>query len=1170
MNEVSIVVVAGVYLAALFWIAHFVDHRHFHWLTSPAVGSVIYVLSLAIYCTAWTFFGAAGRAAEAGISYLPTYLGPILIFMVAMPVLKKILLVCKNQNITSISDFIASRYGKCQYLAALVALLALIGVIPYLSLQIKAVAMMFAFAQGYWKTGDVPADPNTSVLGGLDSGLLIALSMALFVMAFATRTADANKQHSGLITSIAFESLVKIVAFVALGIYATYLLLTEPSGSIFNDGLAQILNPNQALSTNFISMTVLSGLAVICLPRQFHVTFIENVETGHLLKSRWLFPLYLLVFAVFVAPIALAGNMLFTGHDISRDAYVLAIPMNSANTALVLTVFIGGLAAATGMIIVEVLSLATMFGNDIALPIILRVKDVATDTTFDARRFVIRTRRIAIFFVIGMAYVFTKVIADDYSLVSIGLISFVAVVQFSPAIIGGIYWLGASRLGAIAGLITGSLIWLYMLLFSSLSEPMWAAPNRDSVLIHPSIIDMNGWVSLDPITQTLAASLLLNIAVFILVSLFSKRTVSESMQAPLFVRPRGSATQPLLAKESTIRIADLRRTLTKFVGPEQATSSLDAYLNASGRSISPNSAASEDTLLWAERLIGGSIGSAMSKNVIASLRQSNDPKFPDAAELLTDATELLSFNWERFKETLENINQGILMFDNDFLLSVWNTRAITLLDLPEHLMVAGTPFEDLVRFNAIRGEYGAEPPQVYVTRALERARQLVEHKFERTRPNGIVLEIFGKPLPSGGFVSTFTDITERKHAEESLQAAYEELESRVEMRTRELAESKDRFREMVESSSDWYWETDALHRFTYVSNRFYEITGLRPEAVIGTTRWELAEQYDSKTHETSLLENKIQMDQHKAFRNIRYTMRIRNDEIVIRASGKPFFSDSGVFMGYRGTASDVTTSEKADQELIRSERLAALGGLVAGVAHEINTPVGIGLTAATYLQEKTSEFQALLAAGQIKKSELNSYVKNAEDLAASLTHNLKRAAHLVKSFKQVAVDQSTDQIRQFNLREYVSEIVTSLGPKLKRMQHPIQIDCPDDLVVSCNPGALSQIFTNLIINSITHAFDDPRTGEIFVLAKVSDKNSLSITYKDNGCGIPSENFRHVFQPFFTTRRGEGGSGLGLHIIYNLVTQSLGGKISFTSSIGQGVKFEIWLPNVVRTCSGVQK
>lgn len=579
--------------------------------------------------------------------------------------------------------------------------------------------------------------------------------------------------------------------------------------------------------------------------------------------------------------------------------------------------------------------------------------------------------------------------------------------------------------------------------------------------------------------------------------------------------------------------------------------------------LSPSSIWADDAMFeWAEHRIGEAVGVPISRATIISLCGIEPVNPETVVALLHDVTRQLATSCDRFRATLENINQGVFMYDKDAKLAVWNTRSSILLGLPDGFLRVGISLEEMARFNAARGEYEQGNIDGFVKHIIDGGENPVEHRFERTRPNGTIIEVFGKPLPYGGCVSTFTDITERKKAELAVQKACDELVQSIEDRTRELRETQERFRQMLDSSTDWYWETDTEHRFTYVSDRYFNLTGLRPEEVIGHKRWELRGVKTIFGARDAFASFQQDLNGHRPFRNVDYVVRLKNgDEMIVRTSGQPFFSDDEEFLGYRGTATDATMIVAAHQELLRSERFAALGGMVAGVAHEINTPIGVGLTAATYLEEKTKSFSNLLSSGDLKKSDLEAFVGTVGEVSRSLSSNLRRAALQVKSFKQVAVDQSSNAYRRFNLADYIEEILDSLAPRLKRIRHSVRVGCPADLIVSCNPGAISQILTNLIINSLVHGFEHKDCGSIHIDVS-TDRTMLSLIYEDDGKGVPVANLRSIFQPFFTTKRGKGGSGLGLHGIYNLVTQSMGGRIQFRSEEGEGVRVCIQIPDII--------
>lgn len=527
--------------------------------------------------------------------------------------------------------------------------------------------------------------------------------------------------------------------------------------------------------------------------------------------------------------------------------------------------------------------------------------------------------------------------------------------------------------------------------------------------------------------------------------------------------------------------------------------------------------------------------------------------------LLDHASETLHRNLARLRDAVENIDQGIAMFDPEMRLVVWNKRFLELIDLSEEVVHFGMPLEAIFRLNADRAEYGLGDVEQIVSERMASARKHVSYHYERVRPNGTVLEIVGRPLPNGGVVSTYTDITVRCRKDVELKAAKELLEQRVEDRTRDLARSEKRFRDLAQSASDWFWETDVDLRYTYMSERFYTTTGLGPEDVMGKTRRDLVARSSMGDNPDQWTEHFADLDAHRPFRDFQYLMRGKGGcEVFIRVNGTPHYDENGDFIGYRGTGANVTEIVAAEGELIRSEKLAALGRLVAGIAHEINTPVGTCLTASTLLAEQTNELRNRYEADDLAEEDLESFLENAKEINQSLINNLHRAAALVRSFKQVAVDQSSEQRRQFQLCGYIDEILLSLQPRLKRTNHVVQVSCPDSIELDSYPGALSQVLTNLIINAMVHGFDGIDQGTISIICMCND-HRVQIIFSDDGQGIPPDILRKIFDPFFTTRRGRGGSGLGLHLVHNLVTSTLGGRIDVQSGLGVGTTFILLLP-----------
>lgn len=406
----------------------------------------------------------------------------------------------------------------------------------------------------------------------------------------------------------------------------------------------------------------------------------------------------------------------------------------------------------------------------------------------------------------------------------------------------------------------------------------------------------------------------------------------------------------------------------------------------------------------------------------------------------------------------------------------------------------------------------------------------------------------------------------QEHLEELVEEQTKDLKREIlERQTAEasLRRSEQRFRDVAESTSDWIWEMDENLRFSYFSERFQEIFhGVTPDKYIGKTRLELASPEELEHNPGKWRAHLSDLRQHRPFRRFEYEIELSDGaRITVQLSGKPLFDSAGRFAGYRGTGSDITDLRQAQNKLIQSEKMAALGGLVAGVAHEINTPVGIGVTAASHLGLLVDKLDRLYRSGELSKQDLEESMDELQQTAQVISSNLKRAADLIQSFKQVAVDQSTQERRRFNLSSYLQEILLSLNPRLKRTGHRVEVNCPPDVELDSYPGALSQILANLVMNSLVHGFEREPQGRIEISASHQGK-AVQIKYRDNGCGMSSEQAAHIFDPFYTTKRGEGGSGLGMNVVFNLITDKLGGSIECSTAPGQGLAYRILLPLAV--------
>src|SRR5687767_6751096 len=575
-----IVVTSFAYLGLLFAIAYYADQRADAG-RSVIASPYIYSLSLAVYATAWTFYGSVGRAAENGVGFLPIYIGPTLMIALWWVVMRKILRISKQNRITSLADFIASRYGKSALLGGVVTVIAVIGILPYISLQLKAVSASFTTVAG-------------AVPGLGDTALWVALILAAFTILFGTRHIDTAEHHEGMVAAVAFESLVKLVAFVAVGAWVTWGLYAG-FGDIFarvaaEPALSPMLAPFGGVGGDYSSwiwLTMLSMLAIMFLPRQFQVTVIENKNEDHLRKAIWLFPLYMLAINVFVLPIAF-GGMLHLPAGADADAFVLTLPMSQKQELLALVVFIGGLSAATGMVIVETIALSTMVCNDLVMPVLLRLRALRLTERADLTGLLLGIRRGAIVTILLLGYLYFKLAGEAYALVSIGLVSFAAVAQFAPVVLGGIFWKGGTRAGALAGLSAGFAVWLYTLLLPALARSGWLPTGFIDegpfgvALLKP--LELFGLTQLDQITHAMIWSMLANIGAYVAVSLAGTPSADEHRQASLFVdvfrRPaeaggahiwRGTASAP-----------ELFNLLARFVGLRAAGEAFADYARERG------------------------------------------------------------------------------------------------------------------------------------------------------------------------------------------------------------------------------------------------------------------------------------------------------------------------------------------------------------------------------------------------------------------------------------------------------------------------------------------------------------------------------------------------------------------------------------------------------------
>jgi Na+/proline symporter/nitrogen-specific signal transduction histidine kinase len=687
----SVPLVLGVsfaYLLALFAVAHWADGRAAQG-RSVISSAWVYALSMAVYCTAWTYFGSVGRAANSGVWFLPIYLGPMLAMVLAWMVVRKMIRIAKTYRITSIADFIASRYGKSPLLAGLVTLITVVGIVPYIALQLKGISSAFAVM-----TSPLGSPAVQAAQWWTDSTLYLALALAGFTIVFGARHLDSTERHEGMVAAIAFESVVKLVAFMAVGIFVTYVLFDGASDLFAQahaiESLRQLMQFGQGQPfayAQWFSLIVLAMLSVIFLPRQFQVMVVENVDERHLKRAVWVFPLYLFLINLFVLPIALGGLMVFGQGNMNPETFVLSLPLAEGYTALALLAFVGGLSAATGMVIVEAIAVSTMVCNDLVMPWLLRTQRFGSSASGNLSALLLGIRRTAILGIMLLGYVYFYLAGEAYALVSIGLISFAAVAQFAPAMLGGMYWKGGTQRGALAGLLVGFAFWAYTLMLPSLAKSGWFpigflqdGPFGWAWLKPEAFLGLSG---LDNLTHSMVWSLMLNIAAYVGVSLWRSPTAVETSQALLFVDVfnRNAGARPVFW-QGRAQVADLLPLVARFLGQDKAEQSFERYAQQVGAARVQDIPADARLVQFVETQLAGAIGSASARIMVASVVEEEALDLDDVMRILDEASQLRAYSHaleeksrslERATRELQAANEQLKSLDrmkDDFMSSV--------------------------------------------------------------------------------------------------------------------------------------------------------------------------------------------------------------------------------------------------------------------------------------------------------------------------------------------------------------------------------------------------------------------------------------------------------------------------------------------------------------------
>jgi len=648
------------YLGILFAIAYYGDKRADQG-RSIIANPYIYALSMAVYATSWTFYGSVGRAAASGVGFLPIYLGPTLMAALWWLVLRKMIRISKVNRITSIADFIAARYGKSALLGGLVTVIAMVGIIPYIALQLKAVSTGFLILLQYPEIV-MPARGQAVELFK-DTALYVALLLAAFTILFGTRHLDATERHEGMVAAIAFESMVKLLAFLAVGLFVTFWLY-DGFGDLFGraaqapwfERLVTLGGPARNYGS-WASLIFLSMLAILFLPRQFQISVVENVNENHLSKAIWLFPVYLLAINIFVLPITFAGLLEFPAGKVDADTFVLTLPMVHRMEGLALFVFIGGLSAATGMVIVETIALSTMICNDLVMPVLLRWKALSLSSASDLSGLLLGIRRGAIVLMMMLGYAYYRIAGEAYALVAIGLVSFAAVAQFAPAMLGGMYWRQGTRAGALTGLSLGFLFWGYTLLLPYFAKSGWLPISFVDqgpfgiALLKP--FELFGLTGMDDISHSLFWSMTANVGGYVAVSLLGRQNIRDQAQALLFVDVFKVAGRGAVLWRGSTSVNEIVTLVGRFLGPVRAEEAFAAYAAQSGAKSVREIAPDADFVRFAENQLAGAIGASSARVMLASVVKEEPLGMDEVLDILDEASQVIAYSHQLEQKSRE-------------------------------------------------------------------------------------------------------------------------------------------------------------------------------------------------------------------------------------------------------------------------------------------------------------------------------------------------------------------------------------------------------------------------------------------------------------------------------------------------------------------------------------
>jgi len=750
MSATFLLALLIVYMLALFGVAWWTDFSR-RGRTRPWLRRATYGLSLGVVCSSWTYFGAVGTVARSGWSYLPNSLGPVLVVTIFFPIWRRVASAAKRENVGSIADFMASRYGRSRFLGILVALVSIVAALPYIALQFTALSLIWVALTGV-------STPPWYALP------IIVATLALFSILFGARRPALTTHSRGLVRIVAIESILKLMGLGAVAGFALFLVISR-FGIGFSPPDIGKLNAYPRLNVSFLTATVLCIATAVTLPRQFHMSFVELEDVNDLRSARWVFAFYMIATALAAPPIAVAGMHFLTGDP---DMYVLRLPQLFAGKWFVALVLIGGFSACGSMVMVESIALSAMISNELVLPALSRSNPYLLKG-LNVGQTIVFARRMAILAVLGLGLLYFQNLKGQRELAAMGLTALAASAQLFPAMVGAVIWRRAHVSGAIAGIVGGTIIWMAFVAGPEIAQLSWLMTVLPPLHFEVGVL----------------ASLALNITLFTGVSILARPRLVDRIQANAFAGP-SRPLRPKKQAEINASMADLRALVEQFLGPEDTERAFDAHARVTGKAFRGADLADSNMVRSAERMLAGAVGASSARRVIQWALSDGRTDPEDIGRTLDEAAQAVQFSREILQVTLDSLSQAVSVVDSDLCLIAWNSRYLELFGFPADEVCVGKPLADLVRAGlATHGAVGAK----LLNMRLEAMRGRTPQDFEYDWNDGVTLHVVGTPISTGEYVTSFTDVSELRDSARALLKANDELETRVEVRTRELKDA---------------------------------------------------------------------------------------------------------------------------------------------------------------------------------------------------------------------------------------------------------------------------------------------------------------------------------------------------------------------------------------------